>query len=864
LIKLSAGSDVKLHIILTAALTLLLDRYTGKQDIIIGTPILKPNVDYEAEFTNTAIALRNRIKDDMSFKELLFDVRQTYSEAVENQYYPIEILIDEMGLPFSGGDFPLFDVAMVVENIQQKSHLNHVAPNIIFSFCRVDEDIVCSLEYDSSLYERATAGRITSRFKQLLQVVLADVELKLSAADILSQEEKEQLLGEFNDTGTSYPAGKTICRLFADQVKRTPLKPAVTFAGKKLTFKELDEKSGMLAFHLVKQGIKSAGAAALMVDPSPEMIIAVLGILKTGSGYVPLNPKAPVERTAYILSDCNIALMLTTGSLFEKDEALKSLQVETIFIEETGNGEQESRGENSSSSLTLDSPGNLAYVIYTSGSTGKPKGVPITHSHLSPLLHWGFKNLEISSQNRTVQNLSYYFDWSVWEIFITLCSGACLYPASDEVLLNPETCIRFITEHKISILHVTPTQYQYLLAQERKLETLKYLFIGAEKLTYDITARSLASVEKNCRVFNMYGPTEATIIAAVLEIDRETYRDFKKFSSVPIGKPAGNTLLFILDRNLHPCPLHVSGELVIGGDGIAYGYLNNPELTAEKFINFSFREFPTHRGATDGRIGLGDGAKCSPAYHANLLYKTGDLCRWQPGPHIEFLGRIDQQVKLRGFRIELGEIENRILEHEDVKEAVVIDRQPDAGDKYLCAYVVPVNNSIEIKSAELREFLGHTLPGYMIPAFFIPIAKIPLNPNGKTDRKALPDPAGIVLQSDVDYVPPETPVQESIVRIWQEVLGLPRVGIHDNFFDIGGNSLNVVRAGMKMKEELGITIPLVTMFRYTTISKLAAHLSKEDPEDTIIREAVDRDDKIDEGKKRRLQKINRRRSSKHG
>jgi acyl-CoA synthetase (AMP-forming)/AMP-acid ligase II/acyl carrier protein len=442
------------------------------------------------------------------------------------------------------------------------------------------------------------------------------------------------------------------------------------------------------------------------------------------------------------------------------------------------------------------------------------------------------------------------------------------------------------------------------------LPTLRYLFIGAEKLTYDLVERSLASVSEKCRVFNMYGPTEATIISAVLELDREGYREFKRLSGIPIGKPVANLRLFVLDNNFRLCPVNVAGELYIAGRGVASGYLNRPKLTKDSFVSFASgpTAFPSPGGVPEGRGGLEYGVKRSDTHHSGLLYKTGDLARWLPDGNIEFLGRKDSQVKIRGFRIEPGEIENRLLEHERVKEAIVIDFSTSEGEKYLCAYIVakstesetghsgPIHQTLrtvetqnlasqpeEIPSpgfrgaaprmavgrgglspSDLRRFLAHNLPNYMIPSHFIFIDNIPLNPNGKVDRNALPDPGSAGLYPEENFVAPRNQLEESITRIWQEVLGLSRVGINDNFFDIGGNSLNVIRVGAKMKQELGISIPLVTMFRYTTVSGLVNYLSSQDRDEPIIRETVDREDRVYEGKKRRLQKINRRRSEING
>ncbi|HLP58804.1 MAG TPA: beta-ketoacyl synthase N-terminal-like domain-containing protein, partial [Candidatus Deferrimicrobium sp.] len=441
---------------------------------------------------------------------------------------------------------------------------------------------------------------------------------------------------------------------------------------------------------------------------------------------------------------------------------------------------------------------HLAYVIYTSGSTGKPKAVPIMHANICPLLHWGYKQLGIGTGDRALQNLSYYFDWSVWEIFIILTTGASLYIAPEDVLFNPEACGGFIDNNKITVLHATPTQYRFLLNLGQRFETLKYLFLGAEKLTFEMVESSFASVNNRCRVFNMYGPTEATIIAAVLEIQRE-YKN-PGLSSVPIGIPVGNNQLFILNKYNQLCPIDVNGELYIEGGGVAMGYLNNPELTAEKFkFNRSYESNKTY-----------------------IFYKTGDLTHWLPDGGIEFLGRIDQQVKIRGMRIELGEIESRLLTYPGIKEAVILSRDDEHHGNYLCAYII-TNKALNI--LELREYLAKELPPYMIPSHFMYLDSLPLNPNGKIDREALPKPPKECSLSEKTYVAPESNVEKIIADIWKQVLKIDKVGINDNFFDLGGNSFTIIRLSNKLKDAFKKEIPVAALFNYPTIASQSEYLS---------------------------------------
>ncbi|MFC2156114.1 amino acid adenylation domain-containing protein, partial [Acidobacteriota bacterium] len=576
--------------------------------------------------------------------------------------------------------------------------------------------------------------------------------------------------------------------------------------------------------------------------------------------------------------ECGVEQLLTTRGVYEGIEKFRNLQVDVIFIEE--GLREEKAGIGKSDEIKKFRSNDLAYVIFTSGSTGKPKGVPITHANFCALMHWGYAVMELDSDDRVVQNLSYYFDWSVWEIFIALTSGATLYMVPEDVMLNPENYIDFMNSNGITTLHITPTQFQILTHPGRKLKSMKHLAIGAEKLTLDLVQRAFNLVNENCRVYNMYGPTEATIMAAVLEIDMEKEGFYKKLSSIPIGPPIANSDFFILDKDMNPVPLFAGGELYICGDGIAKGYLNNPEQTAEKYIENPYHEFPSLGGVPVGRGGL-DNLQLStndlstPELSTyKLLYKTGDLACWLPDGTVEFLGRIDQQVKIRGFRIEPGEIENRLLQHEAVKEAFVMVRQHENRDNYLCAYIVaqdtphaetdlvfnhyegisetscrgifhkkeweirmdaprqplPVHQTLR---TDLRHYLSQSLPGYMIPSYFVDLEKMPLNPNGKIDIKSLPEPG--TADKGREFIAPTDEVEEKLVEIWCEVLGLeaekdsvPQVGIDDNFFESGGHSLKAAGFLALIHKEFDVEIPLSTLFKNPTIRKISGYMKQAD------------------------------------
>ncbi|MCX6580369.1 MAG: amino acid adenylation domain-containing protein [Candidatus Aminicenantes bacterium] len=835
LIALGLAGSATPFMVLAAMFNILLAKLSGREDIIIGTPIAgRRHADLEkiiGMFVNTLV-LRNYPIGQQTFREFLKEVRERSLEAFENQEYPFEELVEKVGVNRDTGRNPLFDVMFSMQNVENISagarvdgereqaekgdDLENIFQTAKFDLTLTVVDVgagpdrrwLFSFQYCTKLFKKETIQRFARYFKNTASIIIKDPGLKLKEIEVISEEEKELLLLDFNNTKAEYPGDKTIHRLFAEQVEKTPDIIALAGIGygpksmaardQHLTYNDLNEKSNRLAHYLLKQGIVGNEMAAIMTERSLEMIIGILAILKAGGAYVPLDPKAPVSRGKYILDECAVSMALTLCAADDEKNSSLFENSKCIYINE----ESQYAGMSPAQPVCSAAAESLAYVIFTSGSTGKPKGVPITHANFSPLLHWGYRRLGISPKDRVIQNLSYYFDWSVWEIFITLTTGAGLHIVNEDVLLNPEACIAFMAKHQITALHVTPTQYRYLLNATWGPAALTYLFIGAEKLSCDLAKRSFASVGPGCRVFNMYGPTECTIIAAVLELERPADIKYNNLSGIPIGQSAANTHFLILDKYLKLSPVNTAGELYIGGIGVARGYLNRPELTAEKFIkNRSYRSYKTY-----------------------ILYKTGDLVRWLPDGNIEFLGRLDQQVKIRGYRIELGEIENRLLAYPGIKDAVVLALEEAPGDKYLCAYIV-TDTGYEI--AGLREYLSNELPDYMIPAHFVKLGKIPLTPNGKVDRKALPEP-GFASEAG-KYTAPRNEIERKLIDIWSEILALEKekIGSAANFFQLGGHSLKATVMVSKIYSEFGVRVPLVEIFKNPTAGKIGEYLLKE-------------------------------------
>ena len=835
---LATYQDATLYMVLLSLFTLLIAKLSGQEDIIIGSPSAgRRHADLQliiGMFVNTLV-MRNHPTGDKTLRNFLQEVKECTLQAFENQDYQFEDLVEKVSVSRDTAHNPLFDVMFALQNMDEKGEATPVSPEDPFPYknekgiAKFDITLVAvemtnsidfSFGYCTALFKEETIRRFITYFKNIVSIILENPDRRIADIEILTTQERQQILFDFNESEKPYPNDITIPRLFEEQVERTPENIAVVGVTpenerRELTYRELNEHALQLTRYLLSIGAAENELVGLMVNRSIEMIVGILGILKAGCGYVPLNPKAPSARSEYILQECSSKRLVTTRNMTSKID----FEIETIFLD----GQDYDLDD---ASISLPTPGfnDLAYVIFTSGSTGKPKGVPITHSNFCPLIHWGYRDLGINSDDRFIQNLSYYFDWSVWEIVLGITTGASLYMVPDELLLNPAVCIPFMNDNRITVLHITPSQYLYFINAGHPLETLKYLFLGAEKLSIDLLRRSIESVNAECRVFNMYGPTECTIIAAVLEIDRSGEKTFENISSIPIGIPTGNTSLLVLDRYLNLCPVNVTGELYISGDCVAQGYLNRPELTSEFFIR-STRTYWTNRSNS-------------------LFYKTGDLVKWLPDGNIEFFGRIDLQVKIRGFRIELGEIESRLVTHPSVREAVVIDLQKENGEKYLCAYIVFKS---PVESSELKEHLSDNLPDYMIPSHFITIESIPLNPNGKLDRKALPKPVRDDSDSEA-IVFPRNETEEKLAAAWARVLEIDKnsIGIDEDFFRLGGHSLKATVMISEISGEFKIKVPLVQVFTTPTIRKLAAYIEENsrkipfsgDEKSVLLREAV--------------------------
>ncbi|MDJ0557864.1 MAG: amino acid adenylation domain-containing protein, partial [Microcystis sp. M53599_WE4] len=602
---------------------------------------------------------------------------------------------------------------------------------------------------------------------------------------MLTEVEQQQLLFEWNNTQVDYPEYKCIHQLFEEQVKRTPDAVAVVCSQQQLTYNELNCRANQLAHYLQKLGVKPDELVGICLERSLDMIVGLLGILKAGGAYLPLDPDYPSERLQFAIADAQLSLLLTQEGLIDK---LPEHQAPLILLDRF----TEELNQNSQDNLTgVVTANNLANLIYTSGSTGKPKGVMVEHRGLFNLATAQIKTFNLQSNSRLLQFASLNFDASIWEIIMAIGAGATLYLDTKDALMPGLPLMGRLKDYGITHVTLPPSALAALPLEE--IPELQTIIVGGEACSEEL----IKQWATGRNFFNAYGPTETSVCATVEKWTDETLK-------VTIGRPIANTQVYILDSHLQPVPIGVPGELHIGGMGLAKGYLNRPELTQEKFIPNPFEKdevippTPLNKGGNE----------------PSKLYKTGDLARYLPDGKIEYLGRIDNQVKLRGFRIELGEIESLLNQNEAVQSSCVIVREDNLGDKRLVAYVVP-QPEINLTINEIRQFLRAKLPDYMVPTAFIRLDTFPLTPNGKIDRRALPVPD---LQSQGEYIAPRYPSEEKMGQSWGEVLKLKRVSVEDNVFELGGHSLLATQVISRLQETFEIVLPLRYLFESPTIA----------------------------------------------
>ncbi|MCP4150770.1 MAG: amino acid adenylation domain-containing protein [bacterium] len=767
LVKISNRSQPRLHILLTAGWLMLLNKYTGNSDIIVGVPTYKQDV--EGELINTVLAVRSSVGGEMTVKELLMQVGKTMLEADKNQNYPIETLVYKLDIAGSGEGFPLFDLSVLLEGIHEKRYLERISQNMVVSFRQAETKLEGEVEYNPGLYREETIQRIVAHYRQLMQSALKNVNLPVSEVSILSAEERKQVCEEFNDNPADYYRDKSIYRLVEERAASGPGEEALSFTGENYTYGEVNGAANRLAAELIEKGVRADDTVAILMKRGPLMVISILAIWKAGGAYIPLDVNYPPPRVLGILADSGTRNLLASpgnidpqlareygGIIIDPAALAAGESAENISGEPVEN--IRGRGETAPGNPNIEfSMNSLAYIIYTSGSTGKPKGAMVEHAGMMNHMQSKINLLGIDNKSIVAQNASHTFDISVWQFFVALAEGGKTFIYPDNVILDPVTFFKQVIENKITILEVVPSYLSVMLDVVETTGTpagvtglplpIDYLLVTGEEVKPYLMARWF-EMYPQIKVVNAYGPTEASddithyVMTGPADADRER---------IPIGKTVQNLNIHIVDKYNNLCPIGVVGELWVSGIGVGRGYLNRPELTAERFSETG-RQYARLPGTAlqikaFGGVGTAlikpvrDGRKGSDPPEARF-YRTGDLARWLPDGNIDFLGRIDYQVKIRGYRIELGEIETCLATHQQVKEAIVIDREDEQGKKYLCAYLVNwAGDETLPNTPPLREYLLNTLPDYMVPAHFVILKKIPLTPNGKVDRKALPKPA---------------------------------------------------------------------------------------------------------------------------
>ncbi|MEW6302842.1 MAG: amino acid adenylation domain-containing protein [Verrucomicrobiota bacterium] len=820
--RVAQRENATLFMVLLAAFEVLLQRYTGQEDLLIGSPVAgRTRVETESLvglFLNTLV-LRGDLSGDPAFRELLQRVRATTLDALEHQDVPFEKLVDELKPERDLSRSPLFQVMFVLQNEPLRAlelaglkltplpvHSGTAKFELTLSLEEGPEGLSGYVEFNTDLFDTDTITRLIGHYQALLEGVIADLEARVSELPLLTYTEQRQLLVEWNATDVTYPAHKCVHQLISEQVARTPDATAVVFDEVQLTYRELDLRANALAYELQALGVGPDVRVAICVKRSLEMTVGLLAILKAGGCYVPLDPTYPQERLTFMLQDSKApVLFIQEGLQAQFKFELPNLKLLCLDAPRQTHVARDAALQSRIAPPVTTSPDNLAYVIYTSGSTGKPKGVMVTHRNVVNFFT-GMDKVLGTKPGVWLALTSISFDISVLELFWTLSRGFKVVIQPDEERTRPATSPgtssngvsrsvpEQIVRHSVTHVQCTPSLAgTFVLAPEslKALGQLDKLLLGGEALPDSLATKLRQTLRGD--LLNMYGPTETTVWSASHLVREDG-------PTIPIGRPIANTTIYILDRNLQPVPVGLPGELFIGGAGVARGYLNRPELTAEKFLPDPFSTTPNAR-----------------------LYRTGDLARYRRDGTIEFLGRLDHQIKLRGFRIELGEIESTLRQHPSVRECVTRVWGTTATDQQLAAYLVAAQEPLA-EPAELRRFLSQRLPDYMVPASFAWLDKLPLTPNGKADRKALPKPER--PRTETSGPGPRTERERAIAKIWHELLRIGSVGLHDNFFDLGGNSLLVVQAQARLREHLGVNLPVVTFFQYPTIAALAGHLGE--------------------------------------
>ena len=799
---LAQKEGATLFMVTMAAFQALLWRYTQQESILVGTPIAARNhVEIEelvGLFVNTLIC-RTDFTSNMSFRELIQRVRNYSLEAYMHQDVPFEKLVEELAPQRALDRPPLFQVMFIFQNIPKQifeisgltiEELNFetgIAKFDLTAELWEDHELHCQFEYNTDLFEHSTIARMLAHFERLLLGAIENPELSCAKLPMMSTEERSQVLVDWNRTATEYSRDQQPCihELFELQASRSPDAVAVAAGNTEMTYRELDQRANQLARHLRKRGVGPEVPVGISLDRGVEMVVALLGILKAGGAYVPLDPRVPDDRISFMMADAQPRVVITEQKL-QRDV----FGTEKILLDSDWGVIAE---ESKESVEKRSNPRTLAYVMYTSGSTGKPKGVPIEHGSVVNLLRSMQREPGLTSDDVLLAVTTLSFDIAGLEMYLPLISGARLVIASSEDVIDGNRLRDLLSEKRITFMQATPATWRLLLGAGWQGSSGLKILCGGEALPPELAKELTARAGS---VWNVYGPTETTIWSTVYRVTG------REEGTISIGRPIDNTSIYILDSNFNPVPVNITGEIYIGGDGLARGYLNRPELTAERFV--------AHPLLADKNA---------------KLYRTGDLGRFRATGDIDYLGRVDNQIKLRGLRIELGEIESVLASHANIQEAVVIVAGEGEQQK-LSAYVVVTDAKAAPSAGELRRYLRTKLPEHMVPAGYWRIERLPLLPSGKVNRGALASSLAIGLREEAELVDPRNETEAKLVKIWKELLQVNEVGIEQNFFELGGHSLLALQVTARIRRALEVELPVKNVFEAPTIAALAVELEK--------------------------------------
>jgi amino acid adenylation domain-containing protein len=812
-LKRVAGQQRTTPVVLfMAALKTLLYRLTGQTDLVIGLGAAGQPMTSNSCLVGHCVNLlpvRTRFEPEAGFEENLGAVRKSVLDAYDHQQATLGGILQHLKAPRTPGRVPLVEVIFNVDRDPgaaafdglslscQRNPKRALHFDLFFNLVDGSSGLTVECDYNTDLFDAATIDRWLGHYETVLRTIATDPARTVAKVPLLNEAERRELLVEWNETGVKYPNRQTLHEWFESQVEKTPEVHAVTFEDRHLTYEELNRRANQLAHHLRKLGVGPDVLVGLYLERSLEMVVGLLGILKAGGAYVPIDPEYPAERVEFMLRDAGTSVLLIQSRLAND---LPPHKGRTVCLDDDWDLIAH---ENSANPANVAGPDNLAYVIYTSGSTGAPKGAMNTHRGICNRLLWMQDQYRLTEADKVLQKTPFSFDVSVWEFFWPLLVGARLVVVKPGGHRDPGYLVELIASQRITISHFVPSMLAVFLAEPgaEQCRSLRHVICSGEALSFSLQEEFFRLLP--AELHNLYGPTEAAV-----DVTHWTCRRNSRRRIVPIGRPVANTQIYLLDQYEQPVPIGVPGELHIGGVQVGRGYHNRPELTAERFVRDPFS-----------------------AGNEQRLYKTGDLCRWLPDGNIEYLGRMDFQVKIRGLRIELGEIEAVLARHESVRQCVVSAHEHAPGDKQLVAYVEPHAGASPAVN-DLRAHIKRELPEYMIPSAFVVLAKFPLNANGKIDPKALPSPDNHRMQIDSEFVPARDPLEQTLAQVWSQALKVRRVGLRDNFFELGGHSLLAVRIISEIEKLSGKRLPLAVLLRAPTIGDLAEVLRRENWEPT--------------------------------